>query len=42
MRYKPMINYVSEDGPLRVETCSFDFKSINKTFVALKAEYVKG
>jgi hypothetical protein len=30
-----------EDGPLRVETCSVDFKSANKTHVALMAEYVK-
>jgi hypothetical protein len=31
-----------EDNPLRVETRNVDFKLINKTFVALKAELLKG
>jgi hypothetical protein len=30
------------DALLRVETCSVDFKSINKIFVVLMAEHVKG
>jgi hypothetical protein len=28
--------------PLRAETCSIDFKSINKVFVTLTAEHIKG